>query len=149
MLSNQNDPIVDDVDNDESVNNSDNDEDEEVVITAAKTTTTTPPPPQKQCGITHEQNVFKSGGREFEFWTPSTHNIQHKNKIKKWKHSHEKLWRVRNKLQANKYETFLVKCQMFWAVAMSATPALGHSTAQFLFPTMFLAFFHDVSIQRL
>jgi len=61
MLSNQNDPIMDDVDDDESVNNLDDDEDEEVVITAAKTTTTTPPSPQKKRGITCERNVFKSG----------------------------------------------------------------------------------------
>jgi len=77
---------------------------------------------------------------------PKTHSIVLTADLNRWWNDSNTLSRIRNKLQQKQHTATTMFSQGLWAIAMSACPALANSAAQFLFPIVFLAFFHDTGL---
>ena len=105
-----------------------------------------PTPSPKGRNITWLENSFCCEGELITIMVPSTHKIEHRKDISRWKNDSEKLEHIRSKLKRKQYFTDSETAQALWAIALSAVPSLALSSAQFLFPLIIYAFFFDTAL---
>jgi len=116
--------------------------------TTTETNVLTPPEdatPKRQVRCC-EETVRSNGQSITVSGIPKSHSVVLTANLNHWKNDSYALARVRSKLQQKQCTAETTFSQGLWAIAMSAVPALANSAAQFLFPLIFMAYFHDTGL---
>lgn len=77
---------------------------------------------------------------------PSTHQIERGSDVSRWQNGYDKLQAIKQKPQRNQFQTTSLFAQSSFATAAGSVPALALSAAQFLFPLIVMAMFHDTGL---
>jgi len=105
---------------------------------------TTPSPKGRE--INWVPNTFFVEKQSFTMMVPSTHQIYNEKDVGRWKNGYEIYKRVKEKLQRKQFNTKSLFSQSLFSIAAAAVPAMALSAAQFLFPLIVMAFFHDTGL---
>jgi len=112
---------------------------------AAEPPAATPLPKLPQ-NISWLPNAFKCEGERITTMVPSTHEIVHGANKARWKNGCEAYQRAQERMQSTQFQTKDLFSQLLFAIASASVPALALSAAQFLFPSIVMAFFHDAGL---
>jgi len=103
--------------------------------------------PKPVCrNVTWVANEFWCEGGFLSILVPSTHQIEHGKDVGRWRNGYDIYMRIRKKLQGNQFQSTSLFGQALFSIAAASVPALALSAAQFLFPLIVMAMFHDTGL---
>jgi len=117
--------------------------------TTTTTTTTidngvTPSPPKRK--VNWLKKTIFSQKQEFTIEYPASHELCHVSDIKRWQNDSKIIKRIREKLESQQYYTNSLFAQTLWSIALSSTPSLALSAAEFIIPCFVMACLWDTGI---